>query len=165
MSKTTKVGMNVGDMSWNEMYNIVTRQLDKLAMCKRGSIHTDANLMKEKLGKKPEFNKDEREVIRKSLASKVQKCFRPTLKQCEKQSVYEVAQICSDKAAKVVRNCYDHPDVEQWLLDRKKIDKMSEEREATCDGDFQDVKDNFSLKIVPIEDFPKVRNKLEATEW
>lgn len=154
-----------GGMNWKQMKDIVERQLNKLAMCKRGAIQTDINKQVKDLGKQPAFTMDERNEIKLALAKKVQKAMTPTLAQAKKYNTRELANILESRAQKVMEKAYDHPERPAWDEARKRIKKQAEEREATVDGDIQDILDQFTLGIKQVEDFPAIRDEFEATDY
>lgn len=157
--------MQVGKMKWDEMSTLVCRQLDKLAMCKRGTVATDIHKMKEKLGPMPRYTMEERADVKKKLTSKIQKAWAPTVKQVRSMNSHDLARRLRDKATKVEENAYVHPKYAAWKKAIERLNTMEDERLATLEGDFQDAKDNFQLSIVPLEEFPRVRQELEAQEW
>ena len=154
-----------GGMSWKEMAEIVARQIDRLAMCKRGTLATDIQKLQEKHGKCPSYTKEERNEIKESLAAKVKKAMTPTLAECKKYAPDDMMYKLRERALKVTEDAYIHPGAKKWKEDLEKIKLQGREREAQLEGDVQDIKDQFLLGINRIEDFPAIRDKFEATEW
>lgn len=159
------MGIMEGGMNWNQMKEIVERQLNKLAMCKRGSIATDINLQKEKMGDKPRYNDEERKEIRAGLEAKVKKAMTPTMKDVKKYTPHELGRQLIARGDKVLKGIYTHPDAKAWDDKRDLINKQAEERNAQLDGDVQDIIDQFTLGVTEVEEFPAIRDAFEAKEW
>lgn len=157
--------MRVGDMEWKDMYDIVERQLNKLAMCKRGTVATDINRMKDALGNRPYLSNAERKEVKKGLAAKIQAACKITRKQAEKMDTREIQHHIASKIDKIYKGAYVHPGEKAYDRDLERINQQEKERIAQLDGDFQDVKDNFHLGLVDIKEFPRIRMELEAREW
>lgn len=159
------MGIMEGGMSWAEMKEIVDRQIDKLALCKRGAIFSDINEQLEVLGREPQYTKEEKEAIKNGLDKKIKKALTPTLAQVRKYSLSDLKQKLNKQVEAVLRDAFVHPNLKAWKKKRDAIKQQERERIATLDGDVQDIKDRFHLGIVPIEDFPKVRDEFEAKDW
>jgi len=155
----------VGDMSWNEMRELVNNRLKRLQMCKMGSIATDINKQVEALGPKPSLTKEDRAKIKEGLAAKVKKAMTPTLAMIRRLSVSDLAHELRLKGAKVVEGAYIHPDLKEWEAKIKMLQEQERAREAQCEADFQDTKDCFALKVFDISQFPAEYEKLEVREW
>lgn len=157
--------MKVQDMQWKDMEGMVSRRLSKLAMCKRGSIHTDINAMVKKLGKRPRFTKAELETHRKNTVSAIKKAWTPTVSECKRLGHYDLSNLLSRRASKVEEKYKTHPEAHKYDLAIARFKKQEEERIAQLDGDFMDVSDSFKLGITPITEFPAKFDELEAMEW
>ena len=161
--------MNVDNMSWEEMKQLVERRLNRLAMCKRGTLATDISNMKEKLGPQPRFTEEERKEIDKALAPKVKKAMTPTptdMKKFAKDgSLHILNSRCTQRAQKILDDRYKHPGVKKWNEEMSLINLQAKEREASLDGEFQEVMDQFLIGEITISKFIEVYAELEAREW
>jgi len=161
------MSVEVSGMTWNDMKALVERRLNKLAMCKRGAIQTDINKQMEALGSKPVYTEEEREVIQESLNEKIRKAMTPTKSVIKKANgdCTEISRILRNKGLAVKEGAFEHPDVDKWRKQSELLGKQGEEREATLDGDFQEVLDRFLLKVLDISEFPAELQRLEETTW
>lgn len=170
--------MNVQDMKWDDMKGLVERRLNKLAMCKRGTLQTEVNERKKALGDEPRYTKEERAKIDKSLAAEAKKALTPTtaeirkcLAEAEKygqQLPHALAGLGSTKLqafTKKHKDRYVHPKRNAWRTAMEKLQQEHKEREATLDGDFQDEMDAFLVGEYTIQEFPARYQALEAREW
>lgn len=157
--------MNVRDMEWKDMEQMVTRRLNSLKMCKAGQIATDFNDQVKALGDVPTFTADEREEIQAALAKRIQKAMTPSLAEIRKVPPYELQKRISDRVAKIREAAFVHPDKAGYDKKLSLLKQQKAERDATLDGDFMDVADEFKLGIKKIEDFPAAYAKLEAMAW
>lgn len=163
MPKTTTVA--VGDMSWNDMKELVSRRLKRLQMCKLGTIATDINQQAQALGPKPTLTKEERAKIKEGLAAKVKRAMTPTLSMIRRSDISSLAHELKLKGNKVTEGAYVHPDLKEWETKMEMLKEQERSRQAQCEADFQDTEDCFSLKIYDISQFPAEYEKLEVREW
>jgi hypothetical protein len=159
--------VEVAPMTWGEMAQLVESKFNKLAMCKRGMLATDIANMREELGDPPQFTKEEKEKIDAGLNKKIQKAMTPTVAMVKKYSgsPSEIATALAAKARKITKNKYKHPDLDAYNEKLEMIREQAKAREATLDGDFQDVLDSFKLKLWDLDDLPNEYMKMEAKEW
>lgn len=160
------MSVNVENMTWNDLRDLVTRRLNRLAMCKRGAVQTDINAQAEKLGKCPEFTKEERQKIDEGLAKKIKKAMTPTIADVNRMSsIHALGNTLTRRAEKVKDGCYDHPGKQEWCRKVDLLKQQETERIATLDSDFQDVIDEFTLSGADVGQFRKEFNRLDAMEW
>ena len=162
----SNLGYAVSGMDHKEMVAMVTRRLDKLAMCKRGVIETDMNTAYAALGNPPSYTKKERESIANGLHKRVAKALTPTMGLFKKyRDAIPLSNYLLNRARAIEKGAYVHPDLAKYHKNREKISQQRAERIATLDGDFQDVKDEFILGIRKIQELPAEFDKLEARIW
>ena len=161
------MGYDVSGMEHSEMVELVRRRLNRLAMCKRGSVSSDINGAKEKLGKVPVYTKDERKVVAEGAAGKIKKALTPTLALIKKydQDLTGLASFLRIRANKVTEGLYVHPKKGQWDKDMASLNHQQDARIGTLDADFQDVEDEYILGVKSISELPKDLLELEQREW
>jgi hypothetical protein len=157
----------IGDMQHQQMVRLITSRLDRLSMCKRGVVETDINEQKKNLGNKPVYTPEERVVIQEGLAKKIQKAMTPTASMIKKHhsDTHYISQELAARGKKVLEGAFVHPGEAAWKNQLALIQKQHDERIATIDGDFQDIKDEFILGVKDISEFSKELLKLEQGVW
>lgn len=154
-------------MTWQEAKAFIDSRLNRLAMCKRGSLETDIQSQKKALGNQPRFTAAEEAVIMDNLADTIAKKCKVTkslAKKC-KSDPHAIGNEITRKVSEITKKAYVHPDLAEWKEAREKIDEQHRAREATLDGDFRDCLDDFILGNKEIGEFPQEYNKMEAREW
>lgn len=162
------MSMKVENMKWEDMKGLVERRLNRLAMCKRGTLQTDINKLKEALGKRPVYTSEERLEIDKALAPKIKKALTPTaadMKLFGEYGLSQVQQEATKRANKIMKNRYDHPDEPNWKKSMQLIEQQEKERNAQLDGDFQEIMDQFLIGEIEIKEFIEIYADMEAREW
>lgn len=77
----------------------------------------------------------------------------------------KIANYLAERARKVMRDVFVHPGVPAWEEAKAKLKEEFAAREATLDGDFRDIEDEFTLGLKEIKDLPQVLLDLEARSW
>lgn len=161
------MGYDVSGMKHEEMVALIRRRLNKLAMCKRGTVSSDINKMREDLGNAPMYYKEERADIAKKSFSLIKKAMTPTLTLIKKYADDNrgLAQELIRRGDKATSTLYVHPNRKQWDKDREILKHQEDARIGTLDADFQDVEDEYILGIKEISELPNDLVELEKREW
>ena len=157
--------MKVKNMEWKDMEGMVTRQLNKLAMCKRGTLETAINELHEKNGDCPKMTPAEIRKQRKDNRKAVQKACSVTLEEIKDKENYQIQSMIRERLDQVTKAIGVHPKAKAWQTRHDNINKQKHERMAELNSDFDDVADAFRLGMKPIQEFPAELIKLEQREW
>lgn len=165
------MAIEIGGLSWKEMMDMVNRRLDRLAMCKRGTISTEINKKITDIGPRPEWSKADEAAALPTLLKKVEKASKPTpaeIKNFIKCGGYYEDQLFSGaktRVKKLLKESKEHPGVPKWEAKKAQLKEQETTRIAMLDVDIQTAKDEFALMVRPIEDLPSVLIDLEMREW
>ncbi len=169
--------------------DVVCGELDKLAMCKRGTLKMEeserGHLLNRELNdlEEPILSVKRRKVIfsreRKRLLRILK--YRPSEKLCHFANSYHEGRLpvsnMHTKASIIKYNeeCMRvlmHPGHGVWVLEkavmRYRINTLIQEmqqREAILDAEFKEAKMSFISESTSLKDFTKVYDRLEAEVW